>query len=328
MRSIIFAALFLLILPISVRAQTIGSTIDAQPVTLSILPQYPEPFGEVVVTPQSNSLDLTNSTMTVSVGGKNIYQGTVQPITVKLGKTGSITQVKVTLSTGGLTNSASAFIQPQDVILIAEPVSSAPPLYLGKPLVPIGGNVRVVAVANFKDARGAILKPSSLSYAWTVDNVQIGKSSGIGKSSLLVASPLQFRARTVSVTVTSSNGTLVGGSTISLVPQEPSVRIYRNDPLLGIQFNRALSGEYSITGAESSLYGAAFSFPVSGGTPLLEWSLNGTKAHTGNSITLRPSGSGEGAASISLTASSDGSGSATANLTVLFGKTASSLFNL
>ena len=219
-------------------------------------------------------------------------------------------------------------MQPQDVVLIAEPASSAPPLYLGKPLVPIEGSVRVVAVANFRDARGGILKPSALSYTWTVDSTQIANASGIGRSALLVASPLQYRARSVSVTVTSGNGTLVGGASLSLTPQEPLVRMYRNDPLLGIRFDRALSGEYSIPGAETSLYGAAFYFPTTSGAPFLDWNLNGARAQTGNSITLRPSGSGEGNASLTLSASAGGSVSASTDLTLLFGKSASSLFGL
>lgn len=329
MRFVIFAALLIILsLPVSVGAQSFGGSMDTAPFTLSVIPQYPEPYNDVAISPLSNSLDLANSIMTVSVGGKVIYKGAAQPVAVKTGKAGSVTTVKVTISSGGVSSSETLYIQPQDVVLIAEPVSSAPPLYAGKSLVPLEGSVRVVAVANFRDARGGILKPSTLSYAWTVDNTQIANASGIGKSSLLVASPLQYRARSVSVTVTSQNGSLVGGASVSLTSQEPLVRIYRNDPLLGIRFDHALSGEYAIAGAETTLYGAPFYFPTTTGTPLLDWNLNGARAQTGNSITLRPSGSGEGNASLTLSASSGTSASATADLTLLFGKSASSLFGL
>jgi len=106
------------------------------------------------------------------------------------------------------------------------------------------------------------------------------------------------------------------------------VRIYRNDPLLGIRFDHALFGEYAIAGAETTLYGAPFSFPTTTGAPFLDWNLNGARAQTGNSITLRPSGSGEGDASLTLSASSDTSAAATTDLTLLFGKSATSLFGL
>ena len=130
-----------------------------------------------------------------------------------------------TISSGGASYNQILSIQPEDVALIAEPISSAPPLYPGKPLVPLEGDVRVVAVANLKNASGVSLDPATLSYAWTVDDTQIANSSGIGKESLIVASPLQYRVRTVSVAVMSQDGVLVGGASFSLSPEEPSVRI-------------------------------------------------------------------------------------------------------
>ena len=167
----------------------------------------------------------------------------------------------MTISSGGANYSQTISIQPQDVVLIAEPISSAPILYPGKPLVPLDGDVRVVAMANLKDANGRMSSPTTYSYAWTVDGVQIANSSGIGKEAIIVASPLQYRARDVSVAVTNSSGVLIGGASLSLTALEPSVRIYQNDPLFGIRFDRALSDSYTIAGAETTLYAAPFSRP-------------------------------------------------------------------
>lgn len=311
---------FILLLPISASAQSVGNSIESTPFTVSVRPQYPEPNGNAILSLLSTSLDLANSTLTVSIAGKETYKGAVQPIAIPLGKTGSVANVKVIISSGGVNYSQTLFIQPQDVVLIAEPISSAPPLYRGIPLIPLEGSVRVVAMANLKDARGKTIDPANLSYSWTVDTTQIANSSGIGKTAIMVASPLQYRARTVSVAVMSQDGSLVGGASLSLTAEEPLVRIYRNDPLLGIRFDRAISGDYAIAGAETALYAAPFSLPTTGGAPLLQWFLNGSVAQTGNSITLRPSGSGQGNASLSLVASAGNSTTATANLSLSFGK--------
>ena len=323
MRINFFAALLgiVLVVPLSALAQSLGGSAagEGTPFTVSVRPQYPTPQSQASISFISTSLDLANALLTVSVAGKEIYRGAVQPVGITLGNAGSVANVKVTISSGGVTHSQTIFIQPQDVILVAEPISSAPPLYPGKPLVPIGGSVRVVAMANLRDARGKTIGPANLSYAWTVDNTQIANSSGIGKAAILVASPLQYRARSVSVAVTSQNGSLVGGASLSLMAQEPTVRLYRNDPLLGIRFDRALSGEYAINTAEASLYAAPFSLSTAGGAPLLQWSLNGSPAQTGNSITLRPGGQGQGSSSLSLVASA-GNSTATADLSLLFGK--------
>ncbi len=313
------SALLILILPISVSAQSLENSAGDAPFTVSVNPQYPAPYSQASLSFLSASLDLTNALLAVSVAGKETYRGTVQPVGITLGKAGSATNVKVTISSGGVNYTQTIFIQPQDVAIIAEPISSAPPLYPGTPLIPLEGSVRVVAVANLRDARGKTLDPSTLSYAWTVDTTQIANSSGIGKMAIMVASPLQYRARSVSVAVTSQNGSLVGGASLSLTAKEPLVRIYRNDPLLGIRFNHALSGEYPIAGAETALYAAPFSLPTAVGAPLLQWFLDGSPAQTGNAITLRPTGSGQGNASLSLVASAGNSTTATANLSLSFG---------
>ncbi|MCX6787919.1 MAG: hypothetical protein NT108_02005 [Candidatus Kaiserbacteria bacterium] len=327
MSSYLFAAFFILaLLPSTADAQSLGSGADSASFTVSARPQYPTPYGQATISLLSNTLDLANAVMTVALAGKEFYRGAVQPLSIPLGKAGSVTNVKVTISSNGVPYVQSIFIQPQDVVLVAEPISSAPSLYLGKPLIPLQGSVRVVAMANFQDARGKTLAPNTLSYAWSVDDRQIANSSGIGRTAILVASPLQYRARSVSVAVTSPNGSLVGGASLSLAAEEPSLRIYQNDALLGILFDHALPEQYAITGAEASLFAAPFSLPTTSGSPLLQWFLNGESAQTGSTITLRPSGNGEGTASLSVTASTGNSTTANTNLTLSFG--AAKSFNL
>lgn len=319
---------FSLVLPVAVGAQSLGDLGDTSSFTLSATPQYPMPYGRAVLSFLSSSLDLTSAILTVSANGKRVYQGTVQPVAVTLGRPGSVTNVAATISSNGANYTETLFIQPQDVTIVAEPVSSAPILYPGKPLVPLEGDVRVVAVANLKNASGKSLNPGSLAYAWTVDGTQIANSSGIGRESILVASPLQYRERTVSVAVRSTDGSLVGGASLSLTPGEPSVRIYESDPLFGIRFDHALSSSYSILDAESTLYAAPFSLPTTNGVPFLQWFLNGNAVQTGNLITLRSAGKGQGTASLSLTASA-GNYTATTNLSLSFGaKPGNNLFGL
>lgn len=317
-----------LFLPVAASAQSLGNLAGetSSQFTVSVSPQYPTPGSQASLSFLSSSLDLTNSTLKVSVGNKNIYTGSVQPVAVPLGSAGSITTVAITLSTGGTEYTQILKIQPQDVVLIAEPISSTHVLYPGKPLVPLEGDVRIVAVANLRGATGKMVNPSLLSYSWTVDDTRIANSSGIGKSAIIVASPLQYRARDVSVSIMNLDGSLVGGAVLTLAPQEPSVRIYANDPLLGIRFDHALSGSYTIQGSEATLFAVPFSLPTTGGSPLLQWFLNGVTAQTGSSITLRPTGDGQGSASLSLTASTGTNTPATTNLSLIFGATKSTNF--
>ena len=313
------------VLPFSASAQsfnTMGATSDS--FTISSSPQYPVPYGQAVLSFLSSSLDLANATMTVFANGSQVYAGNVQSFPVTLGKPGSVTTIDVNVSSAGAQYSQSLTIQPQDVSLIAEPIASTPVLYPGKPSVPINGSTRIVAIANLVGSGGAI-DPATLSYSWVVDGTRIANSSGIGKDALVVASPLQYRIRSVSVVVQDQAGTLVGGASLTLSASEPSVRLYVNDPLLGIRYDRALVGTYTIPGSEASLFAAPFSLPLSAGAPVLQWFLDGSSAQSGSLITLRPSGSGQGSASLSLTASA-GAAEVTANLSLSFGAAPSSNF--
>lgn len=318
-----------LILPLVSSAQSLdiaGMGGGGEPFTVSVRPQYPAPYGKATLSLLSGSIDLANATMAVSVDGKKVHEGAVRPVSIPLGRAGNVTSASVTVSSGGAVYNQTVSIQPQDVVLVIEPASSVPPLYQGKPPVPLEGKVRIVAMANLANASGASLDPSTLAYTWTVGDVRMANSSGIGKSAIVVASPLQYRASDVSVAVTSRDGGLVGGAELSFTAVEPFVRIYENDPLIGIRYGRALSGTYGIKVTESTLYAAPFGLSTASGAPLLKWFLDGTEAQTGNSITLRPSGKGEGRASLSFVASAGTYVRASANLSLSFGGAAGSAF--
>jgi hypothetical protein len=318
--------LALVALPLEAAGQS--SFINTDPYTVSVNPQYPPPYGQVILTPVSGSLNLANATMTVTADAKQLYSGNAQPVTVPLGAAGALTTITITVSSNGQTYPKTLSIRPQDVVLIAEPIASAPSIYPGKPRVPLEGSVRVVAVANLRNAAGVAQNPAQLSYSWVVDDTRIASASGVGKDTIMVASPLQYRSRSVSITVQSQDGSLVGGASLSLAPEEPTVRIYESDPLLGVLFERAIGSTHSIAGSEKTFLGIGFSLPTRGGAPLLRWFLNGAAAQTGSTITLRPTGSGSGSASLSLVASAGEFTTATKNVSINFGAARSGLLNL
>ena len=59
----------------------------------------------------------------------------------------------------------------------------------------------------------------------------------------------------------------------------------------------------------------------------MRWFLNGEEAQTGNSITLRPTGSGQGRASLSFVASA-GESTAADDISLMFGAEPKNLFGL
>jgi len=309
--------------PVSTGAQFAPGT---DPFTLSISPQYPAPYGRVIITPVSGQVDITSGVMTATVGGKEVYRGNAATIEVTLGAPGSTSAIVVRLVSDGRAYTQNLTLTPQDVVLVPEPLASTPMLYAGKPLVPLDGSVRIVAMADLRTGAGKRLDPTTLAYSWVVDGVQIGNASGIGKRALIVESPLPYRSRTVEVRAASPDGKLAGAASLDLVAAEPTLRIYERDPLLGIRFGRALNSTYALRGSESTLYAAAYSFPSALGTPILEWFVAGVSAQKGSFITLRPTGAGAGSASLSVTGSTGGVAGASSNLSVTFGSGSGSSF--
>jgi len=311
-------------------SSNLSSNGGPPPITLSLSSQYPAPYSSVTLTTNSTTLNLANATLAVSVNGAKVYVGNVQPVAITTGAPGTSTTINATVTSQGESYAASVTITPGDVSLVEEPVASAPPLYLGKPLVPISGEVRLVAMTGFRTASGVPIDPSTLSYTWTQDGSTLEDVSGIGKSVIIVDSPLQYRSSSISVVVEAQDGTEVGADSVSLAPQDPTVRIYADDPLLGILFDHALSSSFAITGTEASFYAAPYSFSIANEAPTIAWFLNGSGAGSENSITLRPTGGGAGNGSLSVSASENANyESATADLSLSFGSNANTnLFGL
>lgn len=308
-------AALVLLAPMLASAQ-LGTTA---PFTLGLSPESPQPYSRAVLTTLSTSINLANATLVVTQNGTKVYEGNVQPIAVTLGAPGALTALKAVVTSGDTSYTQTLSLRPQEVVLVAEPIASAPPLYAGKPLVPISGTVRITAVTNVRTSSGSKLSPTQLSYEWSVGGTRQGSLSGIGKSTIVVASPLEYRGRDVSVVVASQDGSLNGRASLSLSAEQPTLRIYENDPLLGIRFERALAGTHTLSKSEGSLYAAPYSFSLALGAPSLQWFLGGNSVQSGNVITLRPTGSGEGSAALSVTGSAGTYATTNATLNVLYG---------
>ena len=321
-RAVLLASLTLFLAPGIALAQ-LGT--PSEPFTVSVDPLAPAAGGTVTFTPISGDIDIAGATMTVSVNGTQIVSGTAEPFSLRVGGAGQTQTVTITMKTAGCSFKQVASITPQDVVLIVEPLASAPPLYPGRPLIPVGGSVRLVAVADLRGANGVQLDPANLAYTWSVDGS--GAGSGVGKRTIIVNSPLQYRANSVTVTVTSPDGTLVGSDSVDLSPGEPVLRIYERDPLMGVRFEKALSGTFTLPGSEATLYATPFSYPTALSAPSLAWYVAGALAQRGSSITLRPTGNSRGTASLSVTGAQSGSidaPTASVGLTISFGSAKSS----
>jgi hypothetical protein len=322
MRRLVFlTTLFLSVLALPVHAQFVSQ----EPLVLSVSPQNPRPYDTVTITPTSNLVDLSAAAISVSVDGKVVEQGGVQSVPITVAGPGGATKVSVTAKVGGQSYSQSVTLRPADVALVVEPISTTHAWYEGAALTAPEGRVRIIAIPDLRTSPSTRLAANSLVYNWRWADKQLAEQSGIGRSTLTVTAPVQYRDAQITVDVSNTDGTLVAEASTVIKPEDPVARIYPNDPLLGPDFFHALSGSYTMNSDEEAFRGIAYFFGVQ---PALAWGVNGEPASSDPDVTVRTTGAGQGTANLSFSAQTPGSTqSVSLSLPVRFGaKKATNIF--
>ena len=306
-------------------ALLIGGVAQAQvlpgsdPLTVIISPQHPRPYQSYTISPESTLVDLSASTVRISVDGTQIYTGSgTQAATARAGALGSRSTIVVSVTDpAGRVYTKQVVIRPAEVSLVLEPASTAHPFYRGGGLVASEGSVRLIALADLRTSAGARIAPQNLVYTWRLGNRILTDASGLGKSTLLATAPVRYRNADISVTVTSGDSTLVGEARTVVSAVDPVARIYQNDPLLGPNFDVALANRFSMPDTEATFRAVGYFFAV---PPTFSWNVNSSSGGTDRDVTVRATGNGTGTARLSVTATESASRrNASSSFTVDFG---------
>lgn len=298
------------------------------PLTVVVSPRYPRPYQTVTITPKSTVIDLSASTIVVTVDGKEVGRGSgSQSYSVQMGGPGTRSTVRVSVSGGGSSAANETIIRPADVSLILDPISTSHAFYEGANLVAPQGRVRVIVLADLRTAPETRIPSANLTYTWKTAGRILQAESGVGKSTLIATAPVLFRDTDVSVTVSSADGTLMGEASVAISPANPKLLLYKENPLEGTTFTAALSKDYTLTDNEEAFRAVPYFFPTE---PSLTWLLNGKSAGVDPLITVRTTGDRAGSATLSAEAKQFGAFySADSSLVVHFGaSTGTNLFGL
>lgn len=294
-------------------------------ISLDISPQNPHPYDTVTITPSSTSIDLAASAIAISLNGKVVANTTGgQSVPIVVGGPGEKTDISVSATTGGKTYTTDVILRPADVALVVEPLSTTHPFYLGAPLVATSGRVHIVAIPDLRTSPQVRLPASKLIYTWKLGDQVLEAQSGIGRSFLNAEATVQYRDANVSVTVTDPDSTLVAESTVNISPTDPIVRIYHEDPLMGPDFDTALTDSFSMRGEEDAFRAVSYFFRAQ---PSLSWSVNGQDVSSDKDVTVRATGTGQGDANLSVEADdSNTSQSASSQVSISFGAKRTNIF--
>lgn len=307
-RSALISALFLsasVLLGASTAHAQFSIASAESAVSISLSPAYPGPNTPVNLTVQSGLYDVSQGTVTWTVNGKVIAQGTGATARITTGGLGSETRVRVDVSTDTGDASTALTIVPASVDLLWESNSYTPPFYRGRGLPSAGSTITIVAIPHVARAGGAALAADQLIYTWKKDGAVVASASGKGRSSATFASPMLYGVSSISVVAASADGAVAAQGILRIGDTEPRLALYEDDPLFGILYHKALGSAF-IPETEMSFVAIPYFAPsLSLNNSQLEyaWTVNGNPvsiaAAKPNEITINAAKS-SGIAAIAL----------------------------
>lgn len=247
---------------------------------LSLSAVSPNPGQEITITAKSYSLDINGATITWTSGGKTLGKGVgLTSLVVKAPSLGKTQTINVTAaSADGTTYRNSIVITSSSVDMVVESDGFVPPLFRGKAPVAYQNKVKVTAIPHLANSSGVEYDPVKLVYKWEQSTKVLESGSGYGRQSVTIPGSIIPRPYIINVTVTTPDGSVRGTGSVSVVPDVPSVELYRTDSLYGPLYNSAAGntiylGTQRETGVTAAPYG--FNVPESGvGTLSLAWVIN------------------------------------------------------
>ena len=275
-------------------AAPVASAQQAQ-VTLNVSPEHPRQQQVVTLSVTSASMDVSRARITWYRNGASVLDDLgASRYSFRLGNVGTTETIRVVAqSSGGAVGEATATLRPADVLLVWQSDSYAPPLYRGKTLRATESRLTVTAIPNVV-VNGSRVSASSLVFTWEQDGLVLGGQSGVGRSSLTIPGTILARPIEIGVTVETVGGSVHTERRASISVAKPIVRLYERDQLLGILFERALSGTFALRREETTVEAFPFFFSTRARDAGLsyEWRLGGARLEgkTDPSVLLRQVG--------------------------------------
>jgi len=260
-------------------AQT-AATDQSASIELAVSPTSPQPGDSVTLDVSSFSMDLDSANITWYVDGVSAKQGYGdKELVIQAKGNGDGTAIKVVAeSADGTTAQTTTEITPAGVDLILEPTSYVPPFYKGKALFIDQGTARLVAIPDVF-VNGAEVSPDDLTFEWEKDGTALASDSGRGADSLIVNGTVPIRDINISVTVLNASGVIVAQSSKIISATDPKILFYEDNPLYGILFNKAITGNYYLGQTEEfTAIAKPYFFNLksdSGTDSTYKWTVNG-----------------------------------------------------
>ena len=278
--------------------QTAGGSIEA-----TVKPSNPGPHETVTIKIRGFGFDLPTSNVAWLVNNspeterRGLSEFSFR--TGEIGETISVTAVVET--TTGRFIIKNLIFTPAEIDILFESNSYTPPWYQGASLPSSGSNIKIVAQTNASNKNRQIL-PAEFDFQWRQDGQLISNSSGLGKN--ILSLKLGNTPTVIEVIATAPGTAIKAQKNISLNPTKPETLLYKTEPLRGVDYSIALSGQSFLNSDLVSLKAENFYFPIPISNLLKYiWTLNDKIIETTNpdsEITFAKKDGLEGISAISV----------------------------
>ena len=220
-------------------------------ISVNIAPPNPAPGENVNITLSSFSANLDSVTISWFVNGKSALSGIgKKSFSVSAGLAGSSTQVlaKILLPDGEINK--NIVIRPSAMVLLWQANDSyVPPFYKGKALLSEESDVKIVAMPEVKIG-GVMVSPKNMTYSWKKNYTNMPEGSGYGKNAFTFSTDYLEDTNNISVVAETIDQSYSSEGSINTITTSPQISFYKNDPEIGIIWERALPDTHRIQGDE------------------------------------------------------------------------------
>ncbi|MCC6290668.1 hypothetical protein IT398_01190 [Candidatus Nomurabacteria bacterium] len=179
--------------------------------------------------------------------------------------------ILILLTLALLTSSTQAQTKPS-VNLIWSADTHSPPFYAGHSIATPQSKIKVLALVD-----SWAQAPSNLEYTWKRNGQLLLKSSGFGQNILTFSAGKAGETERINVAVSDPAQTTRQEQTITIPVTNPSISIYRNESLTGINYAQAIDDNLILGQPEINLFAEPYFFPktdVTSGKIDYRWRLN------------------------------------------------------
>ncbi len=260
--------------------------------SLIATPNYPEPYETFSVELSAPDENYSGALIKWYVNGvEDLTARNKRQHSLTAGALGEKMNIRVTLEKqGGGVDETSLVITPIQIDVVIEAPTMVPSFYAGRALPSRGSKGRATAVIH----TGSKINRDNLTYRWELNGNVLAAGAIRGLSSIDFDMPLGFESY-LDVTISDSNGA-VGRKSVRIIPAEPHILFYEENPLLGVT-GEAFSRQKTILGNQLTIRGEPYYINSYKNNPkyLVEWSLGNRKTNNSNTaepnvITLRSDG--------------------------------------